>query len=278
MKTRNSALAAVMAIAMLVFTACEKNDMNGVQQSTPETFTVKMTDSPADYQGLEIEITSVQAYNQNTGWVVLNSDSRIVSVLDLTNGKEMTLVDKEEVQSGNYSKLKIVYGDQNQLQMDASLLLGINIMGMTVVNGIAYIHLNWDTPKETVINIDQEVSDENGAEVLLDFNAAQSVEKENDHYTIEPVIYEVKDRNTGVHGQVTGVTSALVVLTDGTDSWSTYIDANGYFMFRGMEEGDYDMVVKPCECELEQGMDSQKEVDDIAVAEGKITSVQTVNF
>ena len=258
MKTRNIAMMVAAVVLMLGFAACQKAEMDPGTNENPNSFTVRMTDSPGDYEGLEVEITSVQAFHAEDGWVELNSESRVISVLELTNGRETFLVNEADVSSGDYTKLKIVYGDENRLRMDASLLVGLNISGLVVVDGMAIIDLQWNGPKETVIDIDRNVSDEQGAEVLLDFNVAQSVEQNNDQYTIDPVVYEIEDKNTGVHGQVKGVATAVVILSDGSDTWSTYIDAQGYFLFRGMEEGTYDMTVKPCECELEPGMDQEK--------------------
>ena len=67
----------VMASLLFVFTSCQKDDAypssNSNSSSTESgTFKVKMTDAPGNYAALDVQITGIDAYLENDGWVSLN--------------------------------------------------------------------------------------------------------------------------------------------------------------------------------------------------------------
>ena len=87
-----------------------------------------------------------------------------------------------------------------------------------------------------------------GAQVLLDFDVAQSIIRGANKYFIKPAIRELKNTQTGVKGEVEGAASAAITLSDGQNTFSTFIDAEGKFMLRGVNAGTYKMIIQPTPC------------------------------
>ena len=54
---------------------------------------------PGDFEGLIVELNSIEAYVENEGWVMLNNDVQSINVLNLTNGAETQLALKTEAKA-----------------------------------------------------------------------------------------------------------------------------------------------------------------------------------
>lgn len=212
---------------MVSFTACDKQD----NEEMGGALTVKMTDAPGDYAALNVEITKVDVYSENSGWVTISNESRIINVLELTNGAETTLAHSTGLEAGLYTKAKVFFGSNNSVQIQSggqhhSLDMGAE--GSVTID----------------INVDVQAEAQTAAEVLLDFNVAESVAEVNGVFTLEPTVTEIDDPETGVSGQVQGVAIAAVMLTNGSVSYSGYTDANGNFLIRGIAAGSYSMTIQ----------------------------------
>ena len=257
------------ALAMSI-TACKKEDIqpkpNGTMSpSENNTFKVRMTDAPGDYASLDVEILKVEAYLQDSGWITLNNDAQVVSVLDLTNGAETTIAYEGSASAGIYTQLRLTFGNQTNL-----MLFGSNGSGLLQAN------LNWASSSQVVIEIDEEVSSTSQADVLLDFQVAESIFEQSQQYIIDPVITEIEDESTGLQGEVQGAANAMIVLTDGQNEFSTFIDAQGNFLLRGVTEGTYDMIVS--EMDGGDNVQDQIELSGILITQGEISQTGTIQF
>jgi hypothetical protein len=218
----------IVAIAAMVsFTACDKQDTDEMGGA----LTVKMTDAPGDYAALNVEITRVDVYSESSGWVTISNESRIINVLELTNGAETTLAHSSSLKAGVYSKARVFFGTNNSVQIQSggqhhSLDMGSN--GSVTID----------------INVEVQAESQAAAEVLLDFNVAESVAEINGVFTLSPTVTEISDPETGVSGQVQGVAIAAIMLSNGSASYSGYTDANGHFLIRGIAAGTYSMTVQ----------------------------------
>ena len=172
-----------LAASLLVLTACKKESYETEDTAEPREFKVNMTDNPGDYEALTVEISSVEAYNDQSGWVTLNSQSQIVSVLELTNGKETTIATMQEAELGAYSKLKLKFGDEHKLTLKSSVEVG----GLATTT-TAVFQLGFAGPKDIEIDINENISASEGADVLIDFDVAQSIKEDGENYLIEPTI------------------------------------------------------------------------------------------
>ena len=272
---------AIASAMLFAFSSCEKEEIKQDPDGpNAGTFAVKMTDAPGDYEALEVEVTSVEAYLEGAGWVSLNNEARMVSVLELTNGAETQLAYVSSADVGVYSKVRVTFGNNNSLTFDSGTDLGFDLGGLTG-GASATINLDWATSSsnQVVININEEVSAEAGASVLLDFNVMQSVVQNGQEFVLNPAVTLIADASTGVQGRINGAASSAVIITDGENSYNTYTDASGYFLIRGVEDGEYTATLMPSQegLGLLQHADDQT-IEGVVVAKGEITQMGTIQF
>lgn len=265
-----------IALAFLVV-GCTKDDVtpNGNNNAEPGTFKVRMTDSPADFEALDVEIVKVEAYLQGEGWVTLNNETETYSVLDLNNGVETVIASQTsaEAKAGTYTMVKLTFGSNNKLQLNAAATLEL---GPIAINTNGLVDLRFEGEKEVIIEIDEEVNGQSGASILLDFNVASSIKKDAQEYVIDPVVDEIKNAETGVRGEVEGAVSAMVMISSDADSFSTYINAEGKFLLRGMEEGTYTLTCIPSR--TDSVIPEPYKFEGLVVTKGEIETVGTINF
>lgn len=242
----------VGTVLAMGFTACKKDKDKG------NTFKVRMTDGPGDYVQLNVQITSVDVYSTSQGWVNLSSQTQSVNVLSLTNGAELELANATEVQAGVYTKLRITFGGQ------ANIVL---------VGGGSSVALNWTGGTHQVeIAINEQVSASSGANLLVDFDVAQSVMEVGGIFNFSPVISVIVDEDTGVKGQVQGASYVMIKLQNSGNSYYTYANSQGQFLLRGMNPGTYTAYFTA------SGSLNAHEVDNVVVTQGQITSMGTINL
>lgn len=282
--TKNMFFVGIASLA-LAFTACKKENNqpapgnpSGEPSTQPQQFKVRMTDAPGDYEALYIEIDKVEAYMEGSGYVTLNSQSQVVSVMDLNNGKEITLASKNDVAVGTYSKIRLTFGDENRIKLNSSSNLGLTLgQGMTAT-GMYNLNIESMLGQERTveIEIDRQVSAEAGVSVLLDFNVAASVIEDANEWMLDPVITEIKDANTGVKGEISGAKQASITFVRGNYSTSTTMAATGNFMVRGMDNGTYTVII---DAEVEgQATNETKTITGVTVVRGQIKNMGTIQM
>ncbi|MCT4562329.1 MAG: DUF4382 domain-containing protein [Crocinitomicaceae bacterium] len=272
---------AVIAIIGLFFTACKKENVanNNPSSSTKAgSFKVRMTDAPGDYEGLYVEIDKGEAYLEGSGWVLLNNQAQMVSVMDLTNGAETNIAYLSSVKACTYSKLRLTFGDENSIKLNSSTELGLKLPAG--ISTTASLDLNAETmlgQERTVeIVIDETVSAETGANVLLDFNVAQSVIENETGWMLDPIITSIEDELTGLRGEIQGAQQASITVQTPQGEISTNTDANGFFMIRGLAAGTYNLVI---DAEVEgKHVNEIRAISGVTVSEGRIENIGTVQF
>jgi len=265
---RKSFLTVLVAIGLTAFQSCRKEETNPASpasSSGQSSFRVRMTDAPGNFSGLFVEITSVDAYLENHGWVNLSNESHTISVLDLTNGAETVLALNTHAHAGLYTKLKITFGNENTLVLDG-----------TSGSSEADLHFNSQSSKEVIIAINEQVSANASADVLLDFNVAGSILAMGNDYLIQPVIDEIEDPSTGISGDVQGTAQASVTLHNGQHSYNTFVSASGEFLIRGVDSGTYQLTVEG----IHSGQLLPDEVtyDNVVIVDGQITGMGEIHF
>jgi hypothetical protein len=262
------AFAAIFSLA-----ACKKDDSAAPMQDNPgsqpqaQTFNVKMTDGPGDYEGLDIKIVSVDAYLDGKGWVNLDAQQKSVDVLSLTNGAEMSIAAKNNAEIGAYTKLKVTIDADAQLQLNAFAMADADPATIISAN---QVKLGWDGTREIEIAIDEQVTTAVGAEVLIDFDVANSIKFVAGKYIIKPIIREIKDARTGVQGRVEGTADAAITVTNGSATFTTYIDAQGRFMLRGINPGTYKVIIQRAQNEIDTIKPAPKEIEGVVIVNGEI--------
>jgi hypothetical protein len=262
-------ISVVAACAALLFSvSCKKED---AALKPGNNFVVKMTDSPGQYAALDLEIKGVEAYLEGSGWVNLNSQTQTINVLSLTNGAEAEIANSTGVQAGHYTKVKLILGNVHTIKLN-------------VQSGESYATVSASAEllggNEIIVEIDEQVALEGKAEVLVDFNVANSVIEMADKYVLSPVITLINDVQTGIQGEVQGAVSAAVIVSKNNQPiLSAYADANGKFLLRGIEPGTYTLIIKAME-DIQNAAGTVEEqtitLENVTVINGKITQLGTI--
>lgn len=240
--------------------SCKKD--NKVSQGQME---VRMTDSPGDFVALNVEITKIEAYLENSGWVTINETTKEINILDLTNGAEVTLVSNTNVQAGTYTKLRLTFSGENSLTFNGSG--GSNTVNLSFSSSQNH---QVEVPIHCVVNVGVTSS------ILLDFNVGLSVKESNGGYVLDPVVTEISDPNTGVQGHISGATQAAISLSNASHSASTYMNTNGYFLIKGVPDGTYLLKIEAKV--LGEVVVSQKNIQNVIVSKGEIKSLGSIQI
>jgi len=264
----------VFCAGLLMLAGCKKEKLEAASTAVPadpSSFTVRMTDSPGDFAALNVQIDKIEAYIAQEGWVTLNNQTQFVNVLSLTNGKQVQLAQATQVKTGLYTKLKFVFSEQNFVRLSSA----VSLPGITLnANGEAL--LTWMQPREVVIDINHRVDGKAGANVLVDFNVAQSLEIQGNQVLFHPVITEVEDASTGVRGRVDNRTAAAILLTDGVVTYSTYMDTHGDFFLMDVDAGTYNLIVVPVGETM--GGPTEHLIEGVEVNNGQITQMGNIHL
>lgn len=203
------------------------------------TFRVRLTDSPADYDHVYIDIrevrvhTSGSAGEEDGGWTTLdNINAGIYDLLELTGGID-TVLATAELPAGRISQVRLILGDENSV----------------VIEGISY-DLRTPSAQQSglKLNVQAELTPDITYDLLLDFDAARSIVRTgNGRYILKPVIRATPLSQGGsICGMVSPLDASLVVYAiQGSDSTGTFTDENGKFCLQGLEEGTYTISIVP---------------------------------
>jgi hypothetical protein len=269
-------LSLLLTITIAVFfgiTACDNS--TGSDGGTG-TIDVTMTDAPANYDSVHVTINKVRVHKEEEaetdqeetdeeaeedGWITILSEPMTVNLLELTNGNQVAL-GTEELETGNYSQMRFILGDENTVTID----------------GETY---DLQTPSGQQsglkLNIDAEIEENIQYSLLVDFDAARSVVKQgNGEYLLKPVLRAVNIAETGsITGNVQPSdfnTNVLAVVDEDTIA-STITAEDGNFEIIGLEENTYEVVFDPSSDEY-----SDSTQTDIEVTAGEETDLGTIEL
>ncbi|MBI1184418.1 DUF4382 domain-containing protein [bacterium] len=267
-------LCLVFTVPSFFFTAC--SDKHAYSNWDRSKFEVRMTDAPGNFESLKLSVVKVEAYLDGEGWIELSNKTESFDLLKLTNGKEVSLATDYNAKMGSYSKIKLTFDNSSGVFLD---LYGAIKTDSMLGRGNARVELNWMGNNEVEIDINKELMAHADASVLLDFNVAQSIKQKNGKYMIKPMIQYLKNEKTGVKGKLNNDLYASVFLTNGSDTFSTYTNASGSFLLRGMEQGTYDFLMVPKSNHYTYGgvPDSYK-IENVVLVDGEIKDMGTLTW
>ena len=111
---------------------------------------------------------------RNFGWMIIPIKAGIYDLLVLQNNVSVLLADNVKIPEGKITQLRLLLGDRN-----------------TIVdqNGVFPLKIPSGAETGLKINIHQTIDKRDHLEILLDFDANESVEaKGNGEYSLRPVI------------------------------------------------------------------------------------------
>lgn len=249
---KSAASMAGLLLLSLAFTACQKGIHNG-NDSTD--FAVFLTDGPADYDAVNIDIKTVEvkvdtcngrknddkanssdkdgddnhrSRDEYGKWDTLDFNAGIYDVATLRNGID-TLLATGTV-NGRIRKIRLSLGTSNTI----------------VVNGVTHPLLTFlgDSSRYLYVKVEdahRNHSNSGEEQVWIDFDINRSIIAYNGQYYLKPVIKPFCDKNFGtLIGKVLPEDAATVVnVFNGTDAASAVPEKNGFFKIRGLKPGTY---------------------------------------
>ena len=206
--------------------SCKKDNTDKAHLS------VRMTDAPANYDAVMVDVKGVEITGETGNLVMLNTTEGIYNLLDFTNGMD-TLIATGDLDAGTISQIRLILGTENSVK----------------VNGVVY-HLSTPSAEQSGLKLQIHQKFEPGVSyyVLLDFDASQSIVLQgNGEYKLKPVIRTI---NAAISGSIKGSISPIsigttVTATSGGVVYSTVANLNGYFMLAGLPAGIYTITVTP---------------------------------
>lgn len=217
-------LLALSFVLLISVTGCGNHSSNG-------RATVKMTDDPSNFDAMIVNIDRVEAHKSgsgNDGWEVISDQPTQVNLLSLTNG-QTSLLGSGTLAAGSYDQLRLILGSGSIVDQGTSYAL-------TIPSGLQ---------TGIKINVNMQVRNGQTTNILLDFNAAQSVTISGlGVYILQPVIHPVDmDTDGNIKGTISpGTLHSYVMATNQEDTASTYADTtNGSFKIVGLSAGTYNV-------------------------------------
>jgi hypothetical protein len=224
---------------------------------------ISLTDAPGDYQEVNVDIQGVEVHvgeDENSGWKSLAVDKGVYNLLELTNGLD-TLLGEIEIPAGKISQVRLILGDENTIKVNGEVFdlgtpsaqqSGLKLqVHQTLAEGITY-------------------------KILLDFDVARSiVTTGNGSYKLKPVIRTITEAQDGaIKGIVVPAESTPAIYAiSGIDTvGTTYTDASGHFLIRGLPTGSYVVSFEP----NVKYLSTQKE--GVQVSVGSVTDLGTVTL
>lgn len=136
--------------------------------------TVKMKDAPGDFQQVNVEVLQVEVHHANQGWVSLPTNQGVYDLLTLQNDVTTVLVNQGTLPAGHIDQFRLVLGANNTVMVD-SLIFPLATPSAQQ-SGLK-------------INVNSDFAPNHTYEMLIDFDAAQSiVQQGNGSYLLKPVI------------------------------------------------------------------------------------------
>lgn len=227
---RATFLMLIAAIALITF-SCNKED-DGNNNGSKSTLKILLTDAPATYNAVNVDIQSVGVCVDSTWFYFDLETPGIYDLISLSNGTSALLVSNVTVPSGIITQMRLFLGDSNSI----------------VVDSVTY---DLKTPSAQTsgykVKINAPISAGATYQVLLDFDAARSiVEQGNGKYLLKPVVTGSLLENIGqLDGTVVpSIGGTVAQAWNATDTFSVFIDqATGFFLINSLEPGSYSVKI-----------------------------------
>lgn len=252
--------AAVLATA-LFFTSCDKNDSGSGQAR----LTVYLTDDPANYEAVYVDIQSIEV-NYSTaaesGWESLPVERPgVYNLLDFQNGLD-TVLSSHSLPAGKISQIRLVLGTDNHVKID-----GTTYPLKTPSAQQSGLKLNIHA--DLVAGIDYKL--------WIDFDARKSiVVTGSDKFLLKPVIRAYTEAESGaIRGIVLPpATVNMVYAIQAADTLGSAKPdlATGAFLIAGLPGGTYTVAIDASLDLLD------KVIPDVNVTVGASANIGTIEL
>ncbi|WP_439880831.1 DUF4382 domain-containing protein [Pontibacter sp. MBLB2868] len=250
----------LMLGCLVWFSACDnESDNTGTAKMQ-----VRMTDSPGDYEEVNIDVQSVQVHKEtdgdDAGWITLDEiNPGVYNLLDFANGND-TLLASSTLPAGKISQIRLILGNDNSLKLKDGTV----------------VPLKTPSGQQSGVKLDINADLESDVTyvLLLDFDAAKSVvPRGNGMYNLKPVIRTITQAVAGgIKGKVTPVEyePGIYVISAANDTIGGFADESGNFLIKGVPAGTYTVKF------YTEGDAHNKTVENVSVSQNQIKDLGTV--
>jgi hypothetical protein len=249
----------VLLLATAALFSCKKETIGDTGKGFA-TLTFRLTDAPAEYNKVNIDIIGAQAIIDDS-IINLTVKAGIYNLLDFVNGKDTVIVD-QQIPSGTLSQIRLILGNNN-----------------TIISGTMSHDLTTPSAQQSGLKLNVHADFLRGVayEYIIDFDAARSiVTTGSGKYMLKPVL---KVFTKAVSGAIQGVVFPakakpfIYAISSQLDTVSTISDTlSGKFMVRGLASGTYKLKFSP--------VSPYKDTTllNIIVNTGLVTKLDTLKF
>jgi hypothetical protein len=166
-KSTKVALLTASVMCGTLFTSCHKKAETGYMN-------VRMTDAPAAYTHVYVEVTGMEVNSETGGWVNVPITAGVYDLLALQNNVSVLLATRTQFPAGRVNQLRLQLGANN------SLVTATGTFSLKVPSG---------AETGLKVNLDTSIRSGKTIEIVLDFDANASVVDEgNGTFSLKPVI------------------------------------------------------------------------------------------
>lgn len=207
------------------------NDDSNSDQSY--TYKVSMTDAPAPYDAVFIDVQGVEVITSDGSSFALETEANIYNLLELSNGYSIQIA-SDIITEANVSQVRLILGPNNSI----------------VVDGQTY-PLSTPSAQQSglKLNVHQQLLANVDNTLLIDFDAHQSiVEQGNGSYSLKPVLRVVDVQVTGtISGSISilGVNATITAISSTGEEFTTITNEEGSFQLSGLQSGTYTVIITP---------------------------------
>lgn len=255
-------LTAVVLAATMIFTACNKKDSTTPSdKSQMANVSFYLTDDPANYDAVYIDIQQVEVTMEGSAAVALTPvRPGVYNLLDFRNGLD-TLLLRADLPAGKIGQIRLILGSNNSV----------------VIDGQSYA-LNTPSAQESglKLNLQQEFVAGGAYVVWIDFDAGKSiVETGNGKYNLKPVVRAYSQATDGrIKGYVLPSAALVTVYaSNGVDTYAAIPAADGYYMFTGLPAGTYTITY-----DAAAALYIDVTVNNVSVVYGQTTNLGTTTL
>lgn len=257
---RSVSLVIILFSSVLLVQSCKKEGTSRL--------TVYLTDAPADYDAVNIEVIGLQIKASSdqgeNGWqtLPLSSIPAKFNLLDFTNGMD-TLLSSIELPAGKVSQLRLILNDNSTITVNGVT----DPLPLDVPSG-EQSGLKFNIHADLVAGIEYKL--------WIDFDAARSiVTTGTGGYKLKPVLRTFTEATSGaIKGVVSPLSAnATVQATNGTDIISAIPDpVTGAFLIRGVSAGTWTVTI-----DANNGYVDQT-INNVSVTIGQVSDVGTITL
>jgi hypothetical protein len=262
--------AAALALCALI-SSCSKSDDNNDPNNpnnpnNPNTagkadVTMRLTDGPADYDAVYLDIQAVEVTMAGQSAVTLTPvRPGIYDILHFRNGAD-TLLMRTDLPGGTIEQIRLKLGSNNSVVVDGQTHALTTPSGQT--SGIK-------------LNLNQTLVAGNAYNIWIDFDAGKSIHQTgNGKYMLKPVIRAYSALTDGrIKGYVMPLTSlATVYAINGVDTFAAIPANDGFFMISGLPAASYSLWIDSGIPTLQDAI-----IPNVAVTYGVENNVGTITL